>query len=77
MGLLNTWELLSLSGEKLEFGVKEFLMVGLLNAGTPFSVYITKLLIMLLLGGCDSGLGLAGLAALGLSAIYFTRRNRH
>ncbi len=75
-GLLSTWELLGLNGERLEFGAREFLMVGLLNAGTPFSVYITKLLIMLLMGGCDAGLGLAGLAALGLSAVFFTRR-RH
>ena len=76
-GLMNTFELLTLSGEKLEFGAKEFLMVGLLNAGTPFSVYLTKILMMLLMGGCDSGLGLAGLAALGLGAIYFTLRRKH
>ena len=68
---------MSLNGEKLEFGAKEFLMVGMLNAGTPFSVYLTKLIIMLLMGGCDAGLGLAGLIVLGLSAIYFTKHRKH
>ncbi len=76
-GLASTWELLSLNGEKLEFGVKEFLMVGFLNASTPFSVYLTKLIIMLLLGGCDSGLGIAGLAVMALGAVFFIHRMRH
>ena len=73
-GLLNTWELLTLSGEKLEFGAREFLMVGFLNAGTPFSVYLTKILLALLAGGCDTGLGLAGLAALTAAFFIFRRR---
>lgn len=73
-GLLNTWELLTLNGDKLEFGAKEFLMVGLLNAGTPFSVYLTKLLIALLMGGCDVGFGLAGLAAVCGAVILIMRR---
>ena len=52
-GLMNTFELFSLSGEKMtKFGVKEFLMVGLLNAGKPFSFYLGKLLLALLMGGC-------------------------
>ena len=76
-GLLSTWELLSLNGEKLEFGVKEFLMVGFLNASTPLSVYLTKLIIMLLLGGCDAGLGIAGLAVTALGAIFFIVRRKH
>ena len=72
-GLLNTWELLTLSGEKLEFGAREFLMVGFLNAGTPFSVYLTKILLMLLAGGCDVGFGLAGLG-LAVAILFFRRR---
>ena len=61
-GLLSTWELFTMSGEKMNsFGVREFLMVGFLNAGKPFSLYLAKLLLALLLGGCDAGLGfLAG-----------------
>ncbi|MBQ7215306.1 MAG: hypothetical protein IJS39_04915 [Synergistaceae bacterium] len=58
-GLINTWELYTLNGEKLEtFGVKEFLLVGLLQAGKPFSLYLAKLIIMLLLGGCNFGAGI-------------------
>ena len=75
-GLLNTWELLTLSGEKLEFGAREFLMVGLLNAGTPFSVYLTKI-ILFMLGGCDIGIGIVGFTAIVLSATYFIRRRKH
>ncbi|MBQ7220211.1 MAG: hypothetical protein IJS28_04445 [Synergistaceae bacterium] len=54
-GLLNTWEILSLSGERFDkFGVKEFLMVGFLNAGQPLSMYLGKILLALLMGGCES-----------------------
>ena len=73
IGLINTWELLTLTGEKLEFGAREFLMVGFLNAGTPFSVYLTKILLMLLAGGCDVGLGLAGIAVI-FTAFFMLRR---
>ena len=76
-GIVSTWELLTLNGEKLEFGVKEFLMVGLLEAGKPFSVYLAKLIIMLLMGGCDAGLGISGLAVMALGAIFFIRRRKH
>lgn len=58
-GLISTWELYTLNGEKLEtFGVKEFLLVGLLQAGKLFSLYLAKLIIMLLLGGCNFGTGI-------------------
>ena len=76
-GLLNTWELLKLNGEKLEFGAREFLMVGFLNAGTPLSLYITKILLMLLAGGCNIGIGIVGITAIGVSAIYFIRNRKH
>ena len=56
-GLLSTWEIFSMSGEKLDsFGVKEFLMVGLLEAGKPFSLYVARIILMLLLGGCNTGI---------------------
>ena len=76
LGLVNTWEMLTLTGEKLEFGAKEFLMVGFLNAGTPFSVYLTKLIIALLMGGCDAGLGLAGLGVVSGAVILTIHRRR-
>ena len=57
-GLVNTFEIFSLSGEKMtKFSVKEFLMVGFLNAGKPFSFYLGKLLLSVLTGGLG---GLAG-----------------
>ena len=53
-GLLGTWEVFSMTGEKMDsFGVREFLMVGMLEAGKPFSLYIAKILLMLLAGGCS------------------------
>ena len=75
-GLLATWELLTLNGEKMEFGLKEFLMVGFLNAGAPFSVFIAKLILAMFGGGgCEIGLGIAGVAILG-SAFFVFRRLR-
>jgi hypothetical protein len=66
-GLLGTWEIYSLTGEKLEsFGVKEFLLVGILNAGNPFSLYLGKLLLALLMGGCNSGIFAGGTAIIAL-----------
>ena len=62
-GLMNTFEIFSLSGKKLtKFGVKEFFMVGFLDAGKPFSLYLGKLLLSFLtgglgglIGGCNTG----------------------
>ena len=76
-GLISTWELFTLNGEKMtSFGVKEFLMVGFLNAGKPFSVYLARMIIMLLLGGCNSGLvpGVLSAVILGVVIIKFCRR---
>ncbi|MBR0095001.1 MAG: hypothetical protein IJP91_06960 [Synergistaceae bacterium] len=76
-GLVNTFELFSLTGKKLEkFGVREFLMVGLLNAGKPFSFYLGKLLIALLMGGCNTGAipGAVSAAVLGFIILRARRR---
>ena len=63
-GILNTFELLTMSGEKMDtIGVREFLLIGLLNAGKPLSLYLAKLIVMLLLGGCCSGWSVAALSA--------------
>lgn len=67
--------MLTLTGEKLEFGAKEFLMVGFLNAGTPFSVYLTKLIVALLMGGCDACFGIAGVVAVGAVILVMHRRH--
>ena len=75
-GLLGTWEIFSMTGEKLEkFGVREFLMVGFLEAGKPFSLYLGKLLLALLMGGCTSGFAGATLVVVFLSLTIFIRRN--
>ena len=80
MGLMNTWEIFSLTGEKLKnFGVKEFLLVGFLNAGKPFSFYLAKMILMLLMGGCNIGVNTAVISGVGLAVIVlkwkFPRRH--
>lgn len=68
-GLISTWELFSLTGEKMDiFSVKTFLMVGFLQAAQPFSLYIAKLLLYLLLAGCNSGYGFTFIIA--VSAVF-------
>ena len=48
-----------LSGEKMtKFTVKDFVIIGILDAGKPLSLYFAKILLALLLGGCSSGLDL-------------------
>ena len=66
-GIVSTWEVLTMSGEKMDtFGVREFLMVGLLEAGRPLSVYLLKIIIAILAGGCSSGTSILLLAAIPL-----------
>ncbi len=77
-GLVGTWELLTLSGRKFDkFGFREFLMVGFLNAGQPFTLFLAKTILSLLTGGlgggCNVGLGLAGVSAV---VFILMRKNR-
>jgi len=65
-GLLNFTEITNLAGIKIDTLEGQVLAVAVLQAGTPFSVYLTKILLMLLAGGCDAGLGIAGLCVFGL-----------
>lgn len=63
-GVLNVIEL-DAFGLKLDSLGEKILAVGLLNAGTPLSVYLGKLILMLLMGGCQvsfSGMGMIALA---------------
>ena len=77
-GLINTWELFTLTGNKMNsFGVREFVMVVLLNAGRPLSLYLAKLLIMLLLGGCNTGVTASVMITAviaGVIALRFTKK---
>ena len=80
MGLVNTWEIFSLTGEKLDnFGVKTFLMVGLLSAGKPFSFYLAKMILMLLMGGCSTGVNTAVISGVVIALIVLKLkiRKRH
>ena len=62
--------LFELKGGKMDsFTEKEFFIAGLLQYGTPFSLYLTKLLIALLLGGCNSWPAISVTAAIILMAI--------
>ena len=70
--------LFELNGGKMDsLGVKEFLIAGLLQAGKPFSLYLAKLIIMLLLGGCSSGINpsIVPVIILGLIVIKFPRKH--
>ena len=66
-GILNTMELLKITGHKLDkFGLREFLMVGLFNSSQPFTLFLAKAIISILtggLGGCNAGLGIIGIAS--------------
>ena len=63
--ILNYVEITNLLGVKIDTLEKQALAVGVLQAGTPFSVYLAKLLAFLA-SGCDSGLGFVALCVLGL-----------
>lgn len=77
-GLLNTWEILTMSGEKMDkFGVREFLMVGFLNASKPLCLFVAKLLLSLLTGGlagCNAGVAGAGVLVIALVFMRHIRR---
>lgn len=75
-GLLNTFEFLSMSGEKMSLGAKEFLMVGFLNASKPLSLYLARIILSLLLGGCNTGFGVVGIGVLGFLAFKIFKRKK-
>ncbi len=79
LGLINTYEIYTLTGTKMKtFGVKEFLMVGLLNSGQPFTLFVAKTLLAILTGGlgagCNSGFFVSA-AALGIIIVKFIRKH--
>ena len=78
-GLVGTWELLTVSGRKFDkFTMKEFLMVGFLDAGEPFTLFLAKAILSVLTGGlgagCNTGLGLAGMSAVMFILLLKKRR---
>ena len=59
-GLTGTLEVSNLFGVKLDTLPKQFLATMFLSASKSITVYIVKLIIMLLTGGCDAGIGIIG-----------------
>ena len=75
-GLLNTFELLTMSGEKINtIGVREFLLIGLLESSKPMSLYLAKILLALLLGGCNPGFGVAAIFAVSVFVILYAKNH--
>ena len=71
-GILNYGEITNLFGVKIDTLEKQVLAVGFLQAGTPFSVYLAKIIVALLAGGCS--LAGAGITVLLLAGMFFRRR---
>ena len=76
-GVTGGLEITNLFGVKLDTMPKQFLATIMLTAGKSLTTYIVKILIMFLVAGCDSGIGI-GVAciAAGLVAVKFFRRKR-
>ena len=74
-GVLNYGEVTNLLGLKIDTLEKQVLAIGILQAGTPFSVYIGKILLMLLAGGCTSGIGfIPGILTIAFIPLLFLRK---
>ena len=80
-GFINSLEFTEVTGIKFDTLPKKILAVGLLQAGQSFSVYLGKILLMLLAGGCSSGMSYAGMgmialagAVIVLAGMKFSRR---
>ena len=75
-GLLNAIEVDSL-GLKLETMPAQFLAVAFLQASTPFSVFLGKLLLALLAGGCVAGTGAVTTVMLFVPMLLLKFKRRH
>lgn len=74
-GFVSLWEL---NGGKMDsFTVQDFLIAGLLQASRPFSFYLAKMLIMLLLGGCSTGINPLFVNAVILALIVLKFPRKH
>ena len=79
IGLLNSWELLTLKGEKLQMSAREFLMVGFLNSGEPLTLFLAKAILSIVTGGaggCNVGLGLVSIIITGVAAKKLFKRKK-
>lgn len=73
-GLINAYEI---TGGRMEFfSVQTFILAGFLQAGTPLSVYLGKLL-LLLLAGCNGGITCFIFPVLIAGAVIFKYFRKH
>ena len=68
-GILNYGEITNLLGIKIDTLEGQMLAIGFLQAGTPFSVYLAKILLAILAGGCNSFFGFIALGAIALTVL--------
>ena len=61
-GLINYGEVTNIFGVSIDRLEQKVLVIGLLQAGESFSVYLGKILLMILAGGCESGIGMFAFA---------------
>ncbi len=77
-GVTGALEVSDLFGVKLDTLPKQFLATMFLSASQSMTVYIVKILLMLLAGGCNSGFGLVGgsvfVAAFGVYVVKFFKK---
>lgn len=73
-GILNYGEITNLLGVKIDTLEGKVLTIGFLQAGTSFSMYLAKLILMLLAGGCNTGIYLAVPALILIAVFKFSRR---
>ncbi len=71
---MSLWEL---NGGRMEtFGAKELVLAVLLQAGKPFSFYLAKVIMMLLLGGCNTVMYPALIAGVVLALIVLKLKHK-
>ena len=68
-GFINSLEFTEITGIKIDTLPKKILAIGLLQAGQSFSVYLGKILLMLLAGGCASGASHTGMGMIALAGV--------
>ena len=77
-GMISYGEITNLFGLEIDRLEQKVLVIGLLQAGESFSVYLAKILLMMLLtGGCNSGIGIVALSGVIVIAGVKFFKNRH
>lgn len=74
-GISGSLEASSIAGIKLDTLPKQFLATMFLSSSKSMTVYVVKILLALL-GGCNVGFGIAGVALAGFVIVKFRKRKR-